>query len=190
MDVKTKQQTYCTILGMKDFVFNNQVICFSSSASSEPGPSVEHGTAIQVWQAIPGTPRVHWCTSHSLPFIDLSINGCFDSMAEQPRSQQLPRRVEKLDFVSFGPLGEHRLLCDEAVPSVWSALVEHILGTFIPATWLVVVVRDLPYALGPGRRKKKRHKFSLSVVKLSCMCYFFYDHWKWWCPESNYCCLR
>lgn len=77
-------------------------------------------------------------------------------MAEQPRSQQLPRRVEKFDFVSFGPLGKHRLLCDEAVPSVWSALVEHILGTFIPATWLVVVVRDLPYALGPGRRKKKK----------------------------------
>lgn len=85
-------------------------------------------------------------------------------MAEQLRSQQLPRWVEKFDFVSFGPLGKHRLLCDEAVPSIWSTLVEHILGTFIPATWLIVVVRDLPYALGPVRRKKKDTNFHFLLL--------------------------
>lgn len=88
-----------------------------------------------------------------LLFLDLSVKWCLNSMAEQPRSEQLPRWVEKFDFVSFGPLGKHSFLCDEAVPSVWSTLVEQILRTFIPTTWLIVVVGDLPYALGPLRRR-------------------------------------
>lgn len=52
----------------------------------------------------------------------------------------MPRWVEELDGVSFGPLGEHRLLCDEAVPSVRGALVKEILCTLVPAAGLVVVV--------------------------------------------------
>lgn len=89
-------------------------------------------------------------------------------MAEQPRSQQLPGWVEKFDVATFGPLGKHSFLCDEAVAPVGSALVEHVLGTFIPTSWLVVVVGDLPHTLGPGRRgqDKEREKLSLSIVEL------------------------
>lgn len=95
-------------------------------------------------------------------FIDPAIKWGFNSMAEQPRSQQLPRWVEKFDFVSFGPLSKHSFLSDEAVTSVSSTLVEHILGTFIPATWLIVVVGDLPYAVSPIRKKEINFHFLLS----------------------------
>lgn len=87
-------------------------------------------------------------------------------MAEQSRSQQLPRWVEKFDFVSFGPLGKHSFLCDEAVAPVWRTLVEHILGTLIPATWLIVVVGDLPDAVGPIRRRKEKKKKKRETLPL------------------------
>lgn len=66
----------------------------------------------------------------------------------------------------FGPLGEHSLLCDEAVPSIWSALMEHVLGTLISTTWLIVVVRDLPYTLSPIRRKAKGDISSVVFVAI------------------------
>lgn len=67
----------------------------------------------------------------------------------QPRSRQLPRRVEELDGVSFGPLGKHCLLRDEAVPAVGGALVQHVLGALVPAARLIVVVGNLSDPLGP-----------------------------------------
>lgn len=89
----------------------------------------------------------------------LPMRQCCGSTVHQPRSWQLPWWVEKFDFVSFGPLGKHSLFCDETVPSIWSTLVEHILGTFISTTWLIIVVGDLPYTLGSirGRKEKKDH---------------------------------
>lgn len=74
----------------------------------------------------------------------------------RPRSRQLPRRVEELDGVTFGPLGKHRLLGDEAVPAVGGALVEHVLGTLVPAADFIVVVGNLSDALRSGEKKKKR----------------------------------
>lgn len=75
-------------------------------------------------------------------------------MLVQPRSRQLPWWVEELDGMSFGPLGEHRLLRDEAVPAVWGALVEHILCTLVPAACFVVVVGNLSDTLSPGWKRK------------------------------------
>lgn len=64
----------------------------------------------------------------------------------------------------FGPLGEHSLLCDEAVPSIRSTLMEHVLGTLISTSWLIVVIGDLLYTLGPIRRKEKGDINSLTVL--------------------------
>lgn len=124
-------------------------------------------------------------------FIDPSIKWCFNSMAEQPRSQQLPRWVKKFDFVSFGPLSKHSFLSDEAVTSVWSTLVEHILGTFIPATWLIVVVGDLPYAVSPIRKKEINFHFLLS----NSLCMLLHESLysrslHSWCPDGNHCSLK
>lgn len=79
-------------------------------------------------------------------------------MLVQPGSRQLPRRVEELDGVSLGPLGEHRFLCDEAMSSIGGALVELILRTLVPAAGLVVVVRDLSVTLCPKGERGERGK--------------------------------
>lgn len=93
---------------------------------------------------------------------DNDNNGVIISMLVQPRSRQLPWWVEELDCVGFGPLGEHRLLRDEAVPAVWGALVEHVLRTLVPAARLVVVVGNLSDTLSPKwkRKDKKRYHFT------------------------------
>lgn len=54
--------------------------------------------------------------------------------------------MEKLDGVSLGPLGENRLLRYEAVAAVRGALVQDVLGTLVPASGFVVVIRNLPVA--------------------------------------------
>lgn len=76
-------------------------------------------------------------------------------MLDQPRSRQLPQWVKELDCVSFGPFGKHRLLSDEAMSSVWGALMEHILCTLIPAAWFIVVVRNLLDTLSPKGEKER-----------------------------------
>ncbi len=80
-------------------------------------------------------------------------------MLVQPGSRQLPGWVEELDDMSFGPLSEHRLLRDEAVPAVGGALVEQILCTLVTAARLVIVVGDLSVTLRPeggeGRKKDR-----------------------------------
>lgn len=76
-------------------------------------------------------------------------------MSVQPGSRQLPRWVEELDGVSFGPLGEHGLLGDEAVPTIGGALMKQILCTLVPAARLVVVVGNLSVTLRPEERGKK-----------------------------------
>lgn len=42
--------------------------------------------------------------------------------------------------------------------------MEHVLGTLISTTWLIVVIGDLPYTLGPIRRKEKGDISSLTVL--------------------------
>lgn len=42
--------------------------------------------------------------------------------------------------------------------------MEHVLGTLISTTWLIVVIGDLPYTLGPIRRKEKGDINSLTVL--------------------------
>lgn len=81
----------------------------------------------------------------------------------RPGSRQLPRRVEELDGVGFGPFGENWLLCDEAVSAVGGVLVQMVLCTLVPAACLVVVVGNLPVALSPNgrRREKLSHKIFL-----------------------------
>lgn len=64
-----------------------------------------------------------------------------------PGSRQLPRRVEELDGVSFGPLGENGLLGDEAVSAVGGALVKKVLGALVPTSCLVVMIRNLSVAV-------------------------------------------
>lgn len=64
--------------------------------------------------------------------------------------------------MSFGPLGEHRLLRDEAVPAVGGALMEQILCTLVPAARLVVVVGDLSVTLRPEGERKEREKDIIS----------------------------
>lgn len=81
-------------------------------------------------------------------------------MVLQPASRQLPRGVEELDVVSFGPLGEYRLFRDEAVSAIGGALVELILGTLVPAAGLVVVVGNLSVAFGPERDRKHRQRYN------------------------------
>lgn len=79
-------------------------------------------------------------------------------MLVQPGSRQLPSWVEELDGMSFGPLGEHRLLCDEAVPTVGGAFMEQILCTLIPAACLVVVVGNLLVTLRPKGEREEGKK--------------------------------
>lgn len=83
-----------------------------------------------------------------------------------PGSRQLPRRIEELDVVSLGPLGEHRLLRDEAVSAVRGAFVEQILGTLVPAAGLVVMVRNLPVTLRPKMEKKNVNFYNLTTQSL------------------------
>lgn len=66
-----------------------------------------------------------------------------------------PWGIEELDVVSLGPLGEHGLLCDEAVPSVRRALMEQILCALIPAAGLVVMVGDLSVTPRPTEQKEE-----------------------------------
>lgn len=75
----------------------------------------------------------------------------------QPRSRQLPRRVEELDGVTFGPFGKHGLFGDEAVTAVGGALVEHVLGTLVPAADLIVVVGNLSDPLRPETKKQRKY---------------------------------
>lgn len=70
----------------------------------------------------------------------------------RPRSRQLPRRVEELDGVTFGPLGKHGLLGDEAVPAIGGALMEHVFRTLVPAADFIVVVGNLSDALRSGKK--------------------------------------
>lgn len=82
----------------------------------------------------------------------------------QPGSWQLPRRVEELDGVIFGPLGEHRLLRDEAVAAIGGALVQHVLCTLVPAAGLVVMIGNLFVTLRPEGKKKDKRGFNFTPL--------------------------
>lgn len=86
-------------------------------------------------------------------------------MLVRPGSRQLPRRVEELDGVSLGPLGEHRLLRDEAMSTVGGTLMEQILCTLVAAASLVVVVGDLSVTLCPKGERGKKNIIEPSLLK-------------------------
>lgn len=95
-------------------------------------------------------------------------------MLVQPGSRQLPRRVEELDGVSLGPLGEHGLLCDEAMSAIGGALMEQVLRTLVPAAGLVVVVGDLSVALRPeGGEERKIRLYLHSYLSSSQLMIYF-----------------
>ena len=90
----------------------------------------------------PITPEP-WTVTQVDPHVCVCVQG----------SRQLPGRVVELDGVCLGPLGEHGLLRDEAVPSVGGALMQEVLGALVPAARLVVMVGHLPVVLCPGERQ-------------------------------------
>lgn len=58
----------------------------------------------------------------------------------------------------LGPLGEHRLLRDEAVPAVGGALVEQVLCTLVTTARLVVVVGNPSVTLRPEEQRKRQKR--------------------------------
>ena len=57
--------------------------------------------------------------------------------------------------MSLGPLGEYRLLSDEAVSAVGGALVKDVLRALVTAARLVVMVGNFFVTLRPKEKEEK-----------------------------------